>query len=88
MELVQDARNKREVATARSLVAPFDILWPTQSDCEVAHKEFERLHRSHNLGLIDALIAATVVGSSGELVTRNSKHYRAFPGLTLVRPYR
>ena len=33
MELVQDARNNREVDAALKLVAPLPVVWPSADDC-------------------------------------------------------
>jgi predicted nucleic acid-binding protein len=87
MELVQDARNNREVEQALKLVAPLPVVWPSTADCTRALSEFSVHHLSHGLGLIDALIAACAVGHSARLCTFNDKHYRAVPGLVTSRPY-
>jgi hypothetical protein len=87
MELIQSARNTREVQNARKQVTGFQIVWPSQADCARALADFTTLHLSHNLGLIDALIAATAVGLNATLSTFNLKHYRAVPGLTVMQPY-
>jgi predicted nucleic acid-binding protein len=87
MELVQDARNKREVRRALKLVAPLQVVWPTDADCARALSDFTVYHLSHNLGLLDAVIAACAVGLSATLYTFNDKHYRVVPGLTLAKPY-
>lgn len=87
MELIQDARNAREVRQALRLVAPLPVVWPTDADCARALSDFATLHLSHALGLLDAMIAATAVGRGASLCTFNVKHYRAVPGLTLVQPY-
>ena len=50
--------------------------------------QFAQLHLSQGLGLLDSLIAATAVGHGSVLNTFNDRHYRMFPGLTTVRPYR
>lgn len=88
MELIQSARNTREVQNARKQVAGFQIVWPSQADCARALADFTTLHLSHSLGLIDALIAATAVGLNATLSTFNLKHYRAVPGLTVMQPYK
>jgi predicted nucleic acid-binding protein len=88
MELYQDARNARELREARRLVAPMPVVWPTEADCRKALVDFTRFHLSHNLGLIDSLIAATAVGLGAELATFNAKHYRVVPGLVTVQPYK
>jgi predicted nucleic acid-binding protein len=87
MELVQDARNAREVRQALRLVAPLQVVWPTEADCTRALSDFTAYHLSHGLGLLDALIAATAVGLSATLYTFNLKHYRVVPGLVVARPY-
>ena len=87
MELIQDARNSREVEVALKLVAPLQIVWPTAADCTRALDEFSKFHLSHGLGLIDALVAACAVGLSAQLCTFNEKHYRAIPALATFQPY-
>jgi predicted nucleic acid-binding protein len=87
MELVQDARNSREVRRAIKLVAPLPVVWPTEPDCARALSDFAAYHLSHGLGLLDALIAACAVGRSVTLYTFNDKHYRVVPGLVTAQPY-
>jgi predicted nucleic acid-binding protein len=87
MELVQDARNRREIDDALKLVAPLTVVWPTAADCARALSDFSTLHLSHGLGLIDALVAACTLGLSGRLCTFNDKHYHPVPGLTTAKPY-
>ena len=87
MELIQDARNANEVQQALKLVAPLRIIWPTEIDCTRALSDFATFHLSHGLGLLDALVAATAVGSSAALCTFNVKHYHIVPGLLTSQPY-
>jgi len=87
MELVQDARNAAEVSRVLKMVAPLQIVWPTESDCARALSNFTTHHLSHGLGLLDALIAACVVGFSATLCTFNEKHYKVVPGLVTSQPY-
>lgn len=87
MELIQDARNGREVRQALKLVAPLPIVWPTEAACVRALSDFTAYHLSHGLGLLDALIAACAVGLSATLCTFNVKHYRVVPGLITDQPY-
>jgi predicted nucleic acid-binding protein len=87
MELIQDARNNKEVQQALKLVAPLSIVWPTAVDCARALSDFTIYHLSHGLGLLDALIAACTVGLSATLFTFNDKHYRVVPGLVTAQPY-
>jgi predicted nucleic acid-binding protein len=87
MELVQDAKNMQQVRQAMKLVTPLALVWPTTSDCERALFDFVAYHLSHNLGLLDALIAACAIGLSATLCTFNVKHYRVVPGLQTLQPY-
>ena len=87
MELIQDAHNSRQVQQALQLVTPLPVVWPTQTDCERALSDFTNYHLSHNLGLLDALIAACAIGLSASLCTFNVKHYRVVSGLKIIQPY-
>jgi predicted nucleic acid-binding protein len=87
MELIQGARDSKEVREALRLTAPLPIVWPTTADCQRALADFTAFHVSQGLGLLDALIAACAVGLSADLCTFNDKHYRMVPGLVTVRPY-
>ena len=87
MELIQDAQNAGQVRRALKLVAPLPMVWPTAADCQRALTDFTSYHLSHNLGLLDALIASCAIGSSMTLCTFNVKHYRIVPGLDVAQPY-
>jgi predicted nucleic acid-binding protein len=87
MELIQDARNSRELRQALKLIAPMTIVWPTENDCARGLSDFATYHLSHDLGLLDALFAACAVGQRADLFTFNVKHYRVVPGLNVVQPY-
>ncbi len=87
MELIQDARNASEVQRVLRLIAPLTIVWPTDSDCGRALTDFTMYHLSHGLGLLDAMIAACVVGRSATLYTFNIKHFGVVPNLLFQKPY-
>ncbi len=87
MELIQGAQNAGEVRQVLKLTAPLPVVWPTVIDCNRALADFTVYHLSHNLGLIDALIAACAVGLSATLCTFNVKHYRVIAGLQIAQPY-
>ena len=87
MELVQSARNAREVEKALRFVSRMAVVWPDENNCTRALEIYSKLHLSHSLGLLDALIAATALGSGAPLCTFNVKHFRAVPGLATIQPY-
>lgn len=87
MELVQGCRNKVEQQRVEQFCQLRALYWPTRSDCERALHDFSMFHLSHNLGLLDAIIAHTAVGMNLQLATFNMKHYAVVAGLTTLQPY-
>jgi len=61
--------------------------WPSPSACDRALQDFVSFRLSHNLGLLDALIAHTAIELNAPLHTFNQKHYTAITALTTVQPY-
>jgi hypothetical protein len=62
-------------------------VWPGAADCDRALANYIAFHLSHNLGLLDALIAACAVGRAATLCTSNVEHYRVVAGLVTEQPY-
>jgi predicted nucleic acid-binding protein len=87
MELVQAARNGRELQDSLKLIAKANVVWLPERDCAVALSLFATYHLSHGLGMNDALIAATALSLGADLCTFNVKHYSCIPGLRTVQPY-
>lgn len=87
MELLQDAQSGLQVRQVLRLIAPLEVVWPSETFCHRALADFAICHRSHGLGLIDALIPACALEFSATLYTFNLRHYRAVPGLQIARPY-
>ena len=87
MELIQSSPTVAHQQMAMRLVAPLQIIWPTEAECARALADFSAYHLSNNLGLIDAMIAACATGRSAPLCTFNVKHYRVVPGLITEQPY-
>ncbi len=87
MELYQDAQNTQQTIVIDRLTAPFPVVWPTDTECLQAVANFRRLHLSHGIGLVDALIAATALSLNASLCTFNVKHFRHIPGLVIEQPY-
>lgn len=87
MELIQGARDARQIREVLRLTAPLPIVWPSADDCRRALADFTAFHLSHSLGLLDAVIGACAVGLSAVLCTFNDKHYRVVPGLVTNQPY-
>jgi predicted nucleic acid-binding protein len=87
MELLQGCRNREEQNQLERLLRPYQRYWPSQADCSRAFDDFAAHHLSHDLGILDALIAETAVGLDIELATFNTKHNGAVPNAQIVQPY-
>ena len=88
MELVQGCQNSREQNAVEKSLSRFSIYWAEPEQCEFALKRFAAYHLSHQLGLLDALIAATAIGVNAELATFNKKHYGVIKELKTIQPYK
>src|SRR5438034_9170905 len=62
MELIQDAQNKDHIDKAQRIVSRLTIVYATEADQRRALNDYKQFHLSHNLGLLDALIAASAIG--------------------------
>ncbi len=87
MELVQGCRNRAEQEKVERTLGRCRIVWPTAAFCDAAFAAFAQFHLSHNLGIIDALIAQTALQLGLPLHTFNQKHYAILPDLTTIQPY-
>ena len=76
--LSETERNGLEMAIGRMKVLPLD-------DAVVKQSIF--LRRKHNMGLADAIIAATALMHDLPLVTRNVDDFKHIDGLKLVNPF-
>lgn len=87
LELLQGCQNKKDVREVESFLKPLPTVWPSLPDCERARASFAEHRLRDGVGLLDILIAATVVGNHATLVTLNVKHYRGINGLQIETPY-
>lgn len=69
-----------------SLILPF-LAIDVESDISMqAGRLVRRWRRSHGIGVIDALIAATALTEEVPIVTLNTKHFKFIPGLVVLNP--
>lgn len=87
MELLQGCRNKAEQQRIEQMLLGYKMFWPSNADCQRALDDFMRYSLSHNIGMIDTLIAHTAVGVTAQLATFNQKHYRVVQELQMLQPY-
>ena len=85
MELVQGARDKRELRLIKAYLADmgFALLPLTENIGHRASIYMEEYGLSMSMSMADALIAATAMEESMPLMTGNQKHYRCISELKL-----
>lgn len=90
MELVRGARDKRELHAIKKALTNLDceILALSENIGHRASIYLEEYAKKSNIGVADALIAATAVENGQRLCTANAKDYRAIADiqLELFRP--
>jgi predicted nucleic acid-binding protein len=82
-ELYAGARDEEDLARLDEFLAQFPSAPVTTETARSAGLFKRECHRSHGVGLADAIIAATALVHGAELKTFNVKHY---PMLRGVRP--
>ncbi len=87
MGLIQGCQNLRDQKRIEKILTTYHLYWAEAQDCDRALKNFAAHHLSRNVGLLDALIAETVVGIDAELATFNVKHYSVLKDLHTIQPY-
>jgi predicted nucleic acid-binding protein len=87
MELLQGCQNAREQKRLEKALNAYPLYWAEPQDCTRALKNFAAFRLSHQLGLLDALIAETAVGFGAQLATFNAKHYNVLKELKTIQPY-
>jgi hypothetical protein len=88
MELLQGCQNTREQKRIEKVLSVYPLYWPEANECDSALKSFAARHLTHQLGLLDALIAHTAIGLGAELATFNVKHYGVMKELRTIQPYK
>ena len=80
-ELYAGVKGDKELATLDAFVSLFRVVPVTQSVARLGGIYKRDYHKSHAVGLADAILAATAVEERAELKTLNVKHYPMIDGL-------
>jgi predicted nucleic acid-binding protein len=86
MELFKGAGNKDELKDIQEFINSYSSLNLNSKGVELALEYIKKYHLSYNLGLADALIAASVVVADLQLFTFNVKDFDFIKGLKLYFP--
>ena len=87
MELTQGCRNRDEIQQVQRAISTCAIVWPSPSECDQALELFITYRLSHQIGLLDVMIAQTALSLDVPLFSFNQKHYQCIPGLKTIQPY-
>lgn len=87
MEILQGARDKQEQQSLIHELREFQVVYLKDGDTERAMSWFEAFNLSHNVGIMDCLIATAAVRLNRPLYTFNLKHYRPIKQLLAQAPY-
>jgi hypothetical protein len=78
MEVLDGCPDAAKQRRTEAEIRHYQVVWPGTVDCDHALALFRRFRLSHNLGLLDALIAQTAVSLGQPLHTFNVKHFAPF----------
>ena len=87
MEMIVGCRNKAEVAKAEKQIADFQLVQLNPAMSQKAYDLVLTYNKSHGMMIPDALIAATALLESLELMSDNVRHFTMIPDLIVTRPY-
>ena len=86
-ELLAGCRNLREQrATLRSL-STVDMIQVESGDSIQALQWYRSYHLSRGIGFLDCFVAAAARRLGCPVHTLNTRHFKAIPGLKVMRPY-
>lgn len=86
-EVLTGARNLAEQRAILELFGAFQIVPVTEQDSGQSLRLLARFRLSHHTGWHDCLIASACLRLDLQVATLNDKHFRAIPGMRVVRPY-
>lgn len=87
MEFMDGARNQQERQRAISLLKPYSVWHLTPEDSRWAQAQHAAYKLSHNVGILDALIAAPAARLGVPIYTLNVRHFNPLPDVTVIKPY-
>lgn len=86
-ELSEGMANAKEYRAIDALLVHGTVVIPSDHDITTSLKLLRRHRPAHGVDWHDCLIAASALRLGVPVATLNDKHFRAFKGLNVVRPY-
>jgi predicted nucleic acid-binding protein len=87
MELIDGAGNAAERQSVQKALAVYPVIHLTTEDSIWAQQQHAVHKLSHNVGIIDALIAAPARRLQVPIYTLNVKHFKPLLGVKVIKPY-
>jgi predicted nucleic acid-binding protein len=87
MEVLRGSPNRRRVQQALRFLNQFTLIPILQVDLDWAEQQFAIYYFSHNVGVLDCIIAAPCHRLNLPLYTRNLKHFTPILGTLVQSPY-
>jgi predicted nucleic acid-binding protein len=87
LEIIEGAENLRAQARAVALLRRFDRIEVLSGDFDWAIRQALQFRLSHNIGMMDCLIASPAQRLGVPLFTRNLKHFQPMIGALAQKPY-
>ena len=87
MELVQGVQNQREFTLLDNLLADHEIVFLQPSDCAWAAEQHSHFRLSHDIGILDTLIASSAMRLKVPIYTLNVRHFSILPDVQAIQPY-
>jgi predicted nucleic acid-binding protein len=87
LEVVEGAPNKHEQGVLIGFLQRFQMLYLTEDDQKWAMAQLVKFKLSHNIGVMDCLIAAPAHRLNLPLYTRNMKHFTPMIPQLVNQPY-
>jgi len=86
-ELLAGCRNLKEQRAMLRSLSTVDIVQVESGDSVQALQWYRSYHLSRGVGFLDCFVAAAARRLDCQVHTVNTKHFRAIPGLKIIRPY-
>lgn len=86
-ELLAGCRNLKEQRAMLRSLSTVEIVQVESGDSVQALQWYRSYHLSRGVGFLDCFVAAAACRLDCQVHTLNTKHFRAIPGLKIIRPY-
>lgn len=86
MELFQGAKNKSDLAFIKKELSVFKIVDTNNKIITLSMHILEKYNLSHNMKIMDAIIASTVMIYDLQLITLNEKDFKFIKQIRIINP--